>query len=182
MSIRCFPLSILLFMLVLSGCSQRGGQGADRGKAEPEAVPAYSLEDVTHYQYDDGVLRLKVNFDRGAYYDDRQELRIENCMFVYYDSDGNEVSTGRSRRATIHRESSQLIAEEDVVIVSEVNRGRLETDYLEWRGDESQFVTESYVTITRDNGDTLQGVGMITDMALNYVTIKRDVRGSFEAQ
>ena len=84
MSIRCFPLSILLFMLVLSGCSQRGGQGADRGKAEPEAVPAYSLEDVTHYQYDDGVLRLKVNFDRGAYYDDRQWHNVLNVLDVEF--------------------------------------------------------------------------------------------------
>ena len=59
---------------------------------------------------------------------------------------------------------------------------RLQTDYLEWRGKSSQFVTDSFVTITRENGDTLQGTGMITDVALNYVTVKNNVRGSMEAE
>ena len=58
----------------------------------------------------------------------------------------------------------------------------LKTDYLEWRGDSSQFVTDSFVTITRENGDTLQGTGMITDLALNYVTVKRNVRGNMEVE
>jgi LPS export ABC transporter protein LptC len=178
---KCFSLSILSFFLLLFGCSQRNSRELRDSQKEPAILPAYSLERVTHYQYEAGVLRLRVNFDWGAYYEDRRELRIENCTFVYYDNDGSEISSGRSKKATIYRDTSRLVAEENVVIVSKINRGMLETDYLEWRGDDSQFVTESYVTITRHNGDTLRGVGMITDVALNYVTIKRDVRGSFEA-
>jgi len=173
---------VMFFILVLAaGCSRHGRDSSTVIQDVQEETPSYSLEEVTHYQYEDGMLRVKVFFDRGDFYDDRQELRVENCTFVYYDIDGYEVSTGRSKRAVLYQNSSLLVAEDDVVIVSQVNRGMLETDYLEWRGVDSQFVTDRFVTITRENGDTLQGIGMITDVALNYVTIKRDVKGSFRA-
>jgi len=149
---------------------------------EPEAVPAYILKDVTHFQYASGMLRLKIDFDLGYYYEEAGELRIENCNFVYYDRTEEEISLGRSKKATLYQKGSLLVAEDEVVIVSKTNRATLETDYLEWQGGESQFVTDSFVTITRENGDMLQGIGMITDVALNYVTIKQDVRGSFSPQ
>jgi LPS export ABC transporter protein LptC len=175
-------IALLLFATaLLFGCERADTQG-EYGTNEAGALPTYSLKGVTHFQYENGILRQRVDFDQGDYYEDLQELRIENCRFVYYDCDGTVVSRGHSKKANLFIRESRLVAEEDVVIVSEVNRGRLETDYLEWQGDESRFVTEEFVTITRYNGDILQGIGMITDVALNYVTIKSDVKGSFQTE
>jgi LPS export ABC transporter protein LptC len=181
MKFKCYIL-ILLMVSTCSGCSPRKGEVTAGSDDNQEVLPAYSLEDVTHYQYEAGNLMLKIMFEKGDFYDEQQELRVEKCSFVYYDIDGNRVSTGRSRKAVLYKGRSQLVAEDDVVVISEENGGMLQTDYLEWRGDSAQFVTESFVTITRQNGDTLQGIGMITDVALNYVTVKRDVRGSIEAE
>ena len=155
-------------------------EGPGKRSGAPEILPTNSLEDVTHYQYEAGNLMLKVMIEHGDFFDELQELRVENCRFVYYDIYGNRVSTGHSRKAILYEGNSRLVAEDNVVVISEENGGRLETDYLEWRGDSAQFVTESFVILTRENGDTLQGIGMITDVALNYVTVKRNVRGSLE--
>jgi hypothetical protein len=38
------------------------------------------------------------------------------------------------------------------------------------------------VTITRKNGDILQGIGMITDVALRYVQVKKDVKGKIKTE
>ncbi len=173
---------IMSMISMCSSCSQRKGEFTAGSTGNREVLPSYSLEDVTYYQYEAGSLMLKIMFEQGSFYDEQQELRVEKCRFVYYDIYGNMVSTGRSRKAVLYKGRSQLVAEDDVVVISEENGGMLQTDYLEWRGDSAQFVTESFVTITRQNGDTLQGIGMITDVALNYVTIKRDVRGSIESE
>ncbi len=175
-----FGTLVILIIGTAFGCSQRDRENEPDSAGAPEILPTYSLEDVTHYQYEAGNLMLKVMFEHGDFFDELQELRVENCRFVYYDIYGNRVSTGHSRKAILYEGNARLVAEDNVVVISEENGGRLETDYLEWRGDSAQFITESFVTITRENGDTLQGIGMITDVALNYVTVKRNVRGSLE--
>ena len=164
------------------GCTQRDLKSESDMTGISGMLPAYSLEEVTHYQYEAGKLKIKVMFESGDFFEELQELRVEKCRFVYYDSNGNSVSSGRSDRAILYEGNSLLVAEENVVVTSEESRAMLKTDYLEWRGNSSQFVTDSFVTITRENGDSLQGTGMITDLALNNVTVKRNVRGSMEAE
>jgi len=146
------------------------------------AVPHYSLQNVTHYHYEMGVLRVKIVFEKGDFFSELNELHVENCSFVYYDSSGGSLSRGQSKRAVLYQNQSQLMAEDDVVVISDINGGRLDTDYLEWQGDRNQFSTESFVTITRENGDILQGIGMVADVALRYVNIKKNVRGSIKAE
>jgi LPS export ABC transporter protein LptC len=170
---------ILTVLFLLPACSRSRDAELKNEVKDAENLPAYKLQDVTHYQYEEGILRLELTFERGSYFTNRDELRVENCSFVYYDIDGEKVSTGSSKEAVLFKNKSLLIAQNDVVVVSEVNRGKLETEYLEWKGKVDRFVTDQFVTMTRENGDTLQGIGMITDVALNYVTIKKDVKGSF---
>jgi LPS export ABC transporter protein LptC len=143
-------------------------------------VPRYSLEDVTHFQYQDGILRLEITFSRGDFYADRRELHVENCTFVYYDKFGVQQSRGSSKRAILMEDQSELIAQDDVVVISDVNGGVLTTEYLVWK--ENRFSTEKAVTITRENGDIIKGVGMVADVALNVVTIFQNVRGSVRTE
>ena len=181
MRLLYFSLAILLLYTFL-GCT-RSDRKSEAGSGEvPVVLPAYSLEAVTHYQYEAGKLKIMVMFEYGDFFEELGELRVEKCRFVYYDSNGDSVSSGHSNKATLYEGNSLLAAEDNVVVTSEENRAMLKTDYLEWRGDSSQFVTDRFVTITRENGDTLQGTGMITDLALNYVTVQRDVKGSMEAE
>ncbi len=140
-------------------------------------VPRYSLENVEHFHYEQGDLRVKVTFEHGDFFAEAGELRVEKCRFVYYDSSGETLSRGSSERAVLFQDSSRLEAYRDVVIVSEANGATLRTEYLVWEGEESNFTTDEEVVITRENGDILQGVGMVADVALNFVTIQRNVHG-----
>jgi LPS export ABC transporter protein LptC len=145
---------------------------------EPEGpVPRYSLEQVQHFHYQQGDLRVKVAFEHGEFFSESGELRVEKCSFVYYDSSGAPLSRGSSQRAVLFENRSRLEASRDVEIVSAVNGATLRTEHLVWEGGENRFTTEEEVLITRENGDILQGVGMVADVALNVVTIQRNVHG-----
>jgi len=158
-----------------------GGEEAVIEEESPEeaAVPDYILYEVVHHHYEDGSRKVKVFFDKGRYFADGSELLVENCRFVYYDRKGEVISRGSSNRARLFAEGTQLVAEKNVVVISEENEGRLDTEYLEWHGDTDLFTTDRFVTITQKNGDTISGVGMVADTGLKRVTIKQDVRGSF---
>jgi len=165
-------------LILLTGCEKTSRPGDSRAKDEQqETLPAYVLKDVTYYYYRDGYLQVKIAFETGEYYAEADELRIDNCAFLYYDINENILSRGRSKRATIHADRSLIIAEDEVVIISELNGGVLKTDHLEWHGNKEQFLTESYVNLTRKNIDSITGTGMVADIALRKVTIKKNVRG-----
>ncbi|HUT66189.1 MAG TPA: LPS export ABC transporter periplasmic protein LptC [Spirochaetota bacterium] len=169
-------LFVLVFVPVVAVCSAGKEDGAEAPDEDAEKVPDYVFHDVVHHHYEDGVRKIKVIFETGRYFSD--ELLVENCRFVYYDRKGEVVSKGSSRRAKLNAEGTELIAEEDVVVISEENKGRLDTEYLEWHSSDNQFTTDRFVKITQENGDTISGVGMVADIGLKRVTIKRDVRGS----
>ncbi len=171
---------IFLFSFFFVGCSdnEKDRTGEVSGIKE-ERVPDYSLMEVTHYHYKDGLLRLEITFEEGKFYSDTEELNIDNCTYVYYDINETIVSRGGSKEAKVFDNQSLIIAEKDVVVISEVNGAVLETDYLEWHGRDEQFVTDRPVRITRKNGDMISGIGMIADITLRYITIKKDVTGSF---
>ncbi|KPJ81986.1 MAG: hypothetical protein AMS17_19215 [Spirochaetes bacterium DG_61] len=177
-------LSAVLFLFLLLPVFGGGKKGTDVSdtsfSGQEQTLPEYELRGVRHYHYEDGVLQFEVTFEEGEYFAGSQELYVENCHFVYYDKNKAIISRGSSRSARIYGERTLVIAEKDVVIVSDVNGTVLETDYLEWHGEEEKFITESPVRITRKNGDTISGRGMVADLALRFITIQSDVKGSFK--
>lgn len=175
----CFVL-IFLF-IVLNGCGGKASRlSEEESGASRKRIPDYIIHDVTHYYYEGGIKKTKIIFDTGDYYSDEEKLYVENCSFIYYDIDGEINSRGRSERATVLNNGSIILAEENVVITSETNGAVLETEYLEWHGGQEQFITDHFVTITRTNGDTISGIGLLSDVALRLVTIHKNVKGSFE--
>ena len=174
-------LVVLLLMIVsLGGCFSKVKDSLTvQGGDHTERVPDYVIHNVTHYYYENGIKKSKITFESGEYYSDREELNVENCNYIYYDKDGNIKSKGSSDRAQIFKGGSLIISEDNVVLVSETNNAVLKTDYLEWHGDEEQFYTDHFVTITRTNGDIITGYGMLADIALRFITIQKNARGSF---
>jgi LPS export ABC transporter protein LptC len=168
-----------LIAVILSGCSgkERESHGAPVD-GSGERVPDYILHNVTHYYYENGIKKSTITFETGEYYSDQEELYVEKCNYIYYDMNGNVKSRGSSDRARIFNNGSLIISEDNVVLVSETNSAVLETDYLEWHGDEESFTTDSFVTITRTNGDIITGYGMVADLAISLVTIQKDAKGS----
>jgi len=172
----------ILFAVLFTGCRTDEQKQISRTQSVEKELPHYSLTNVTHYHYEKDYLRLKVVFEHGDFFSQENELRVENCSFVYYDRNGEKLSSGSSKRAVLYQDESLLIAEEDVVVISAVNGARLDTEYLEWIGKEDRFSTDRFVTITRKNGDILTGMGMDADVALQFITIKKNVKGSIRPE
>ena len=159
-------VTLLLFIPLFQGYGMKKGGEEVEHTEDRSIVPDYILSDVIHFHYEEGFLKVKVIFEKGNYYNDQGELRVENCQFVYYDIDSDVVSRGSSKRAKLDDDGSKLVAEENVIVISEENKGKLETEYLEWHGTENQFTSDRFVKITQENGDTISGVGMIADVGL----------------
>jgi len=180
---RIFILTISFMAVVLfAGCRTEEQKQISQTRQTEKELPHYSLTNVTHYHYEQDKLRVKVIFERGDFFSRENELHVENCSFVYYDRDGRKLSNGSSKRAVLYENSSLLIAEDDVVVFSAVNDARLDTEYLEWIGSEDRFSTDRFVKITRENGDILTGMGMDADVALRFITIRKNVKGSIRSE
>ena len=157
-------------VVFLLPCAAAFGGREDFGLEEKpgaeEEIPDYILHDVIHHHYEDGLIKVVVTFDRGRYYSGGTELLVEKSRFVYYDRKGEVVSRGSSNHAKLFDDGARLIAEENVIVISEENGGRLDTEYLEWHEDTNQFTTDRFVTLTQKNGDTISGTGMVADTGL----------------
>lgn len=182
--IKTFYLLVYITLFLPLVCHASGNKEPEKvvSPSQTTDIPDYILHDVIHYQYDSGVLKVKVIFEGGSFSRGEEELLVENCSFEYYDSNEVVISRGSAKKATIFRDRSELIADGDVVVVSELDGAKLETNHLEWHGKSNQFTTESFVTITRGNGDIIQGYGMISDVALRYIKIKKNVRGIIKSK
>ncbi len=172
----------LLSVIFFSGCRTEEQKQISQTWQTEKELPHYSLTNVTHYHYEQDKLREKVVFERGNFFSSGNELHVENCSFVYYDRNSQKLSSGSSKRAVLYQNSSLLIAEDDVIVVSAVNGARLDTEYLEWIGSEDRFSTDRFVKITRENGDILTGIGMDADVALRFITIRKNVKGSIRSE
>ena len=69
MRLLYFSLAILLLYTFL-GCT-RSDRKSEAGSGEvPVVLPAYSLEAVTHYQYEAGKLKIMVMFEYGDFFEE----------------------------------------------------------------------------------------------------------------
>lgn len=93
----------------------------------------------------------------------------------FFDSTGARVSTLTADKGYIREKDNFLAVSGSVVVVGE-DSVQLRTVYLEWDAAHDKVVTDSFVTIVREN-DTLYSYGVETDPRLRNTIFKRQVRG-----
>ena len=182
-----FSLILIFLLLNLSSCKKivkYKTKISTKNKVveKKEEVPDYIIYDVKHYHYSKGKLTVRIDFEKGVYFSNESVLNIENCRFVYYDEDGEVLSKGQADRAKLYMKKSFMKAWNNIEIESVKNGTKLDTSYLEWDGNDNIFLTDKPVRIVRKNGDNISGVGMEADIALNVVTIKKNVKGLIKSR
>lgn len=173
-------IAMLILLFTVSGCSiyeKKAKAVRNYPEGEEKRQSDYVLEGVTHFHYENGILKVLIEFKLGYYYKREDELEMFDCKFKYFNKAGDLVSHGKAESALLYSVKSRLIARGNVVVTSETNGATLKTDELEWDGDEEKFFTESEVEITSKKGDVITGRGMVADIALRFVKIKYNVRG-----
>ncbi len=174
-----FALIFVVFFNYGCSISEKGKESQGKkqsGRNEEIKKPTYILYNVVHKHYRDGKLVVKIEFEKGYYYANDDTLMVDKCSFEYYE-DSKLISKGRSDRAKFFISRSFLIAMGNIIVTSEENQTNLFTDYLEWHGDTNTFTTDSFVEITRKNGDSISGRGLKADISLKRVKILHNVRG-----
>ena len=180
-------LILMLCLLNLYGCKEavryKGKSSIEtKNPQKKQKIPDYIIYDVKHYHYNKGKLSVVIDFKKGVYFSDESLLKIENCSFIYYDKNGLISSKGHADRASLYMQKSFMKAWDNIEVESVKNGTKLNTSYLEWDGNKDIFITDKPVTIKRKNGDTISGIGMEADIALNIVTIKKNVKGIIKAR
>jgi LPS export ABC transporter protein LptC len=168
---------VFVCAFLLPSCTQQ------RVDVKPASEDPY-LDAPQHISYNIDVLFIdsantKANLDAGVarMYEDRKETTLGAGMrIVFYDSkSGSQAATLTADSAIIDDRSRNMTAIGNVVVISDSNNRRLETQRLVWDHATEEIRTNENVVITTPT-EIIEGQGLVSDQ---YLTAYRifNVRG-----
>ncbi|MCD6231669.1 LPS export ABC transporter periplasmic protein LptC [Candidatus Aerophobetes bacterium] len=103
----------------------------------------------------------------------QQSMILKEVELVLLE-DGIPVSKGRAGKVSIDLQTSNLILEEGIKVISCLHKAELSTSTLEWKASEKKLVTEDKIIFKR--GDLItEGRGLVADTKLSQVIIKSEI-------
>lgn len=102
--------------------------------------------------------------------DSRDSLHLNSDSLFWY----GELSAGQDSASTAER---YMVAKGNVHLVTR-DSVQLWTDTLLWNDISRKVATDAFVTIVRDQRDTLRGFGLRSDDQLETITIEQEVSGT----
>ena len=168
---------LFLSLILLSGCDRQerllltGGQDEDLILMEAEGIVLSKWNDqgekIWELKAVSGVQTL------------RKMTLSQVSVFLY--EEGRVTSEGEAEEARVDNQSSDLLLEGNVRVVSYVEGDELLTSELQWSNRERKLWTEEEVILKKGYLIT-KGRGLIADADLTTITIKKDVTTYFENQ
>lgn len=154
-----------VLVVFLAGCSrdQEGGMGLTRAD-----FPDQESWNVTIILTREGKKRAVVESGHLAKYNDKQEVILDEKVTADFFSILEEhMSRLTSREARVFEASDNLLALEDVVVISD-SGVTLYTDSLYWDNQAEMITTRDSVMLTTETDDTLYGIGFESNVDLTH--------------
>ncbi len=164
-----FAFCFLLFALSLGCQSLEQPTPAKNKIAGPDQEGWNSTITVTS----DGRVTALVNYHHMEKYSSQRRVYFDDSVAVdFYDQQGRHTSKLTADRGRLYEETNDVVALGNVVVVSDSGM-ILRSDSLRWDNRRQKVLTDAFVTITRANGEMLQGHGFESDPNLNYFSIRK---------
>lgn len=122
-----------------------------------------------------GALRARVEADIGYFFDDNTRTELDRVRTTFYDVNGAKDAVLTSRRGTYNSRTGIMLAQTDVVVLSEDGR-RLSTPELIYSNQRNEISSDSAFVLTEPNRQ-LEGIGFRSDPNMNNIRILKRAGG-----
>lgn len=170
MRVRRF-LHIFALLLIITACGDTNKGGKIITVAENIFEADQISRDIEVLFVDSSFTKAILTGTVAKIYEERRETIIDSGLTVTFMSknDGGVASVLTAFKAKIDDVTQNMIAEGDVLVVSDSTNTTLRTSRLEWLNDKKKLYSTAYVEIESPN-EIIKGYGFESDPNLtNYV-------------
>jgi len=169
------------FVVALIGAGAALACGSDK-KQPPVATRSPLADSADQVMYgarfnltDEGVSRAHLVSDTAYFFDDNTRIELEKVNIVFYTVTGQKDAVLTSRRGTYNNRTNNMIARQNVVVVSEDGR-RLTSEELKYNQQTNQISSDSAFVMTEPDR-RLEGIGFRSDPNMRNIQILKGASG-----
>lgn len=122
-----------------------------------------------------GVSRAQLQADTAYAFDENTRYELDNVHTTFYTTTGAKDGVLTSQHGTYNSRTSQMVARQDVVVVSEDGR-RLTTPELIYNQQRNEISSDSAFVMTEPNR-RLEGIGFRSDPDMKNIQILKSASG-----
>jgi LPS export ABC transporter protein LptC len=123
----------------------------------------------------EGLNRARLTADTAYFFDDNTRVELENVHTTFFNAVGAQDAVLTSRRGTYNTRLGNMVARENVVVVSQDGR-RLTTSHLVYDQPRNEISSDSAFVMTEPNR-RLEGIGFKSDPDMNNIRILKGASG-----
>jgi LPS export ABC transporter protein LptC len=124
---------------------------------------------------DEGISRALLHADTAYTFDDNTRIELQNVNTTFFTATGTKDAVLTSRRGTFNNRTNNMIARDNVVVVSEDGR-RLTTQELIYNQGRNEIASDSAFVMTEPNR-RLEGIGFRSDPNMKNIRILKAASG-----
>jgi LPS export ABC transporter protein LptC len=167
-------LALALVMALVAAC--------DTKKQPPVAAHSPLADSADQVMYglrfnltNGGIARAMLHSDTAYFFDDNTRIELEKVNTTFFTTAGAKDAVLTSRRGTYNSRTSNMIARNDVVVVSEDGR-RLTTSELIYNQQRNEISSDSAFVMTEPNRQ-IAGTGFRSDPNMKNIQILKGASG-----
>ncbi len=166
------PPLLLPLLLLLPACGN--DEPTSRGVAVEDGMPTQTMSNAVMRQSSVRGLLWVLKAERAYKYEEDDPTELETLFIEFYDGTKEVKSTLTSKAGWIDPDSQSLVAEGNVVVVTEEGE-RLETERLEWDPKTENVRTDLPFVLYRAE-DKVTGIGIVASPDLGTYTVSKDFK------
>lgn len=124
---------------------------------------------------EEGLSRAQLQSDTAYFFEDNTRIELEKVHTTFFTVTGAKDAVLTSKRGTYNSRTSNMIARDDVVVVSEDGR-RLTTSELIYSQQKNEISSDSAFVLTEPNR-RLEGIGFRSDPNMQNIKILKGASG-----
>jgi LPS export ABC transporter protein LptC len=176
---RCRILLLLTATAVALGCSLDYDAGRI-AEERPEEIPETILfqSSYTVERTNDRV--LKFTAEQAESYPEQNKQLLFGLTFTERDGNGEVLSSGTADSATYFTDTDNVELSGGIRFRAETESAEVQAEYLYWNDEEDRLTSreDERVTVIRDSGSRITGLGFEADTRLKEVSFTGDVSGT----
>jgi LPS export ABC transporter protein LptC len=146
-----------------------------------EESPESIMFELSQTVVEEGRTKLKVEAESVEIYQGFKKTVARGLHFLEYGEDGGTLTEGWADEVVYFNETEDAEFTGNVYFYSKKEEISISTDSIRWESEPRYLETppETKVTLERDDGSFLEGVGLEADLRRMEIKLKRSVKGRY---